>query len=92
MKKLFITITVITATALFSSCGGGCNTSSVQGASDCLCSLMDEAVIIDSADEEKTNAIIEKGVKINKEIEQAIEQGKYSAEELADMAGSRGCM
>ena len=53
---------------------------------------MDESVIIDPADEVKTNAIIEKGVKINKEIEQAIADGKYSAEELADMAGSRGCM
>jgi len=92
MKRLFITITIISITMVLSSCGGGCNTSSVQGASDCLCNLMDEAVVIDPSDEEKTNAIIEKGVKINKEIEQAIEEGKYSAEELADMAGSRGCM
>lgn len=92
MKRLFITITVITATALLSSCGGGCDTSSVQGASDCLCNLMDESVIIDPSDDEKTNAIIEKSKKINKEIEQAIEDGKYSSEELADMAGSRGCM
>lgn len=92
MKKIFITIAVITATTLFSSCGGGCDTSSVQGASDCLCNLMDESVIIDPADEDKTKAIIEKSIKINKEIEQAIADGKYSAEELAEMAGSRGCM
>jgi hypothetical protein len=77
---------------VLSSCGGNCDTSTVQGASNCLCNLIEENVNIDPGDEEKTNAMIEKRNKIKKEIEQAIEDGKYSAEKLADMAGSRGCM
>ena len=90
MKKLVLA--TIISTALFTSCTGGCNTSTVEGASQCLCDLIDESVLIDVNDEAKMNEVLEKSEKINKEIRQAIADGKYTTEELATLAGERGCL
>lgn len=90
MKKLLFS--AIVATTFLSSCTGKCDTSTAERASQCLCDLMDESVIIDIDDEAKMQEVAEKSTKLNNEIKAAIKEGKYTAEELAKIAGDRGCM
>lgn len=90
MKKLLVAATV--ATLLLSSCSGGCDTSTAEGAANCLCELTDESMIVDQADEAKAKEFSDKIIKVNTEIKDAIEAGNYTKEELAGIAGERGCM
>jgi len=90
MKKLLIV--AIVATAFLSSCSGGCDTSTAEGAANCLCELTDESVILDQTDDEAAQKLSDKIVKTNKEIKEAIDAGNYTKEQLAAIAGERGCM
>ena len=90
MKKLLMVAVV--ATTLLSSCSGGCDTSTAEGAANCLCELTDESVILDQTDDAKAKELSDKIIKINKEIKEAIEADKYTKDELAGIAGERGCM
>lgn len=88
MKTLLIAITAVT---FLSSCGsGGCDTSTAQGASNCLCELMDEmVVVVDDVDQMKK--LKDKGDKYEVEIEKAIDEGKYTENELEAILQDRNC-
>jgi hypothetical protein len=90
MKKL-LTVSIISILFL-SSCVGDCNTSTAEGAANCLCELTDESMIVDQADETKAKEFSDKIIKVNTEIKEAIDAGNYTKEELAAIAGERGCM
>ena len=91
MKKILL-IVVIATTSLFTSCMGGCDTSTAEGAANCLCELTDQSVILDQTDEVAAKELSDKIIKTNKEIEKAIDAGNYTAEELKTLASERGCM
>jgi hypothetical protein len=90
MKKLLI-ISIISISFL-SSCVGDCDTSTAEGAANCLCGLTDDSMILDQTDETKTKEFSDKIIKVNTEIKEAIDAGNYTKEELAVIAGERGCM
>jgi len=49
-------------------------------------------MIVDQADETKAKEFSDKIIKVNTEIKEAIDAGNYTKEELAAIAGERGCM
>jgi len=90
MKNLIFA--AIVTTSLFSSCSGSCDTSTAEGAANCLCELTDESVVLDQADDAKAKELSDKIEKIKDEIEKAIEADKYTKEQLGAITSERSCM
>ena len=90
MKKIIL---VLGVAAMITSCGGGCDTSSAEGAADCWCGYMDEMVVaIGDKDADALKDIEERMEKSKEEIDGHIEAGDYSEDELEAKLGERNCM
>ena len=90
MKNLLIAS--IISISFLSSCVVDCDTSTAEGAASCLCELTEEAEYIDPTDKIKEKELSDKIIKIETEIKEATDAGNYTKEELAAIAGERGCM
>lgn len=89
MKKLFI---ALSAVAVLSSCGGA-NTSTAEGAADAMCELMDQMVVAaGKEDKAKLEELEKTGDKYKQEIDKAIEEGKYTENDLEKILKERNCM
>tara|TARA_B110000285_G_C14550372_1_gene348959 strand:+ start:141 stop:413 length:273 start_codon:yes stop_codon:yes gene_type:complete len=88
MKKLLIA--AIISISVLSSCTAECDTSSAEGASTCLCELMDQ-MLLASDDSDKLKELQEKQSTYKEEIKQAYDDGKYTENELEDILKDRNC-
>ena len=88
MKKLLIASIIVIS--LLSSCTAECDTSSAEGASTCLCELMDQ-MLLASDDNDKLKELQEKHSNYKEEIKQAYEDGKYTENELEAILKDRYC-
>lgn len=90
MKNLIFLISVVT---ILTSCGSG-NTdiNTVDGAANVMCDLMDQIVVAANDDNpEKISELTDKVVEYNHQIDKAIEDGKYTREELDAILIDRNC-
>ena len=85
MKKLFFAIPVFLF--FLASCGGGCNTSTVEGANDCMCNYMIEYTdALKDGDFEKMSEVEAKVEALKEEVDAHVEAGDYTEEELEEAA------
>ena len=71
-------------------CSSECDTSTADGAADCICDLNDKTVSV-SEDEKKLEELANEMVEVSNQIEEAIEAGNYTKKELQEILESRGC-
>lgn len=89
MKKLLF---IFSISALSISCGGNGDINTAEGASDVLCELMDQITVAANAkDEKKLEELDQKAEKYYKQIDKAIEEGKYTEDELEKILIDRNC-
>ena len=90
MKKLLIASIIVIS--LLSSCTGECDTSTAEGAANCLCELTEEAELTLDTDKIKEKELSDKIIKIDTGIKKAIDAGNYTKEEVVAIAEDRSCM
>ncbi|MBN4073007.1 hypothetical protein JYT74_03090 [Crocinitomix catalasitica] len=89
MKKVIFILAIGT---LLTSCGGGCDTSTVEGAADCWCSLIDEMVVAEADGDATAQADIEgRRDKAKDEIETHLDAGDYTENALEEILKDRNC-
>lgn len=89
MKKLLIVLPVAIALTL-SSCGGGCDASTADGAATCMCDMMAEYEKVKD-DKDKAKELDEKFDKFEEEVEKNIEDGKYSEDDVKKALEEKKC-
>ena len=90
MKKLLIASIIVIS--LLSSCAGECDTSTAEGAANCLCELTEEAELTIDTDKVKAQELSDKIIKIKTEIKDAIDAGNYTKKDVSKIAEDRSCM
>jgi hypothetical protein len=89
MKKILLILPL--ATFLF-SCGGGCDTSSADGAADCACnSAQDYYEAFEAKDEDKMKDIDGQMQSWENEVEGHIDKGDYSENDVEAALRKRDC-
>jgi hypothetical protein len=88
MKKLLIAS--IISISFLSSCVVECDTSTAEGASTCLCELMDQ-MLLASDDKDKLKELQEKQSTYIKEINKAYADSIYTENELEAILKDRNC-
>lgn len=75
------------------SCGNSSqDINTVDGAANILCDLMDQIVVAaNSGDKARLRELNEKAVEYDKQIQKAIEEGKYTENELERILIDRNC-
>ena len=89
MKK--VSISIIVAAFIISSCGGAkeCNPATAEGAAVCLCEMSKAK---DEKDKDKAMEMMEKYMEKMEEIEKNIKDGKYSENDVESAAAKiDGC-
>jgi flagellar hook-associated protein FlgK len=100
MKKL--TLVLASAALIFASCSSEasteevaqqakCDATNLESAVDCICDLYNQLDDSDALSDEEYNALYDRIDAFNAEIDKAIEDGKYTVDDLYDQADKISC-
>lgn len=100
MKKF--TFLFATVALIFASCGGDavtedtdqktkCDATNLESAVACICDLYNQLDNSETLSDEEYNALYDKIDTFNAEIDKAIEEDKYSVDDLYDEADKINC-